>query len=45
VIEEANRPSIRVAEKIGMPAGAAEIIHGIPVIVHFAQTSTPLPRR
>jgi ribosomal-protein-alanine N-acetyltransferase len=37
MIEEANRPSVRVAEKIGMRAGAPEILHGIPVIVHFAQ--------
>jgi [ribosomal protein S5]-alanine N-acetyltransferase len=37
MIEEANRPSIRVAEKIGMRAGAPEIFHGIPVIVRFAQ--------
>jgi [ribosomal protein S5]-alanine N-acetyltransferase len=37
MIEEANRPSTRVAEKIGMRAGAPEIFHGIPVNVHFAQ--------
>jgi ribosomal-protein-alanine N-acetyltransferase len=39
MIEEANRPSIRVAEKLGMRAGATEIFHGIPVIVHFAQST------
>jgi ribosomal-protein-alanine N-acetyltransferase len=38
MIEEANRASIRVAEKIGMRAGAPEIFHGIPAIVHFAQS-------
>jgi ribosomal-protein-alanine N-acetyltransferase len=37
VIEEANRSSVRVAEKIGMRAGAPETFHGIPVIVYFAQ--------
>ena len=37
LIEEANRGSIRVAEKIGMQAGAPERFHGIPVIAYFAE--------
>jgi RimJ/RimL family protein N-acetyltransferase len=37
MIEEANRRSVRVAEKIGMQAGAPEIFHRNPVIEHFAQ--------
>ena len=37
MIEESNRHSIRVAEKIGMRVGAPEIFDDIPVIVHFAQ--------
>jgi ribosomal-protein-alanine N-acetyltransferase len=37
MIEEDNRRSIRVAEKIGMRAGASETFHGIPVIAYFAE--------
>ncbi|WP_158817115.1 GNAT family N-acetyltransferase [Methylocapsa sp. S129] len=42
MIEPGNRRSIRVAEKIGMQAGASETFHGIPVIAYFAEApATP----
>jgi RimJ/RimL family protein N-acetyltransferase len=37
VIEKANHRSVRVAEKIGMRAGAPEIFHDIAVIAYFAE--------
>lgn len=37
MIEKANRRSVRVAEKIGMQAGAQETFYDIPVIVYFAE--------
>ena len=37
MIEKANHGSVRVAEKIGMQAGAPEIFHDIPVIAYFAE--------
>jgi ribosomal-protein-alanine N-acetyltransferase len=36
MIEEANHPSIRVAQKIGMRAAGPEVFHGIPVIAYVA---------
>jgi [ribosomal protein S5]-alanine N-acetyltransferase len=36
MIEEENRRSVRVAEKIGMRAGAPETFYDIPVIAFFA---------
>ena len=36
MIEEANGPSIRVAEKIGMHVAGPEVFHGIPVITYVA---------
>jgi hypothetical protein len=37
MIAEANHRSVRVAEKIGMRPGAAEIFYDIPVIAYFAE--------
>jgi [ribosomal protein S5]-alanine N-acetyltransferase len=42
MIEQDNRRSIRVAEKIGMRAGASETFHGIPVIAYFAERAAAL---
>lgn len=39
MIEAANHASIRVAEKIGMKAGAPETFYDIPVIAYFAEAA------
>jgi [ribosomal protein S5]-alanine N-acetyltransferase len=43
MIEQANHRSIRVAEKIGMRAGAPEIFHDIPVVAYFAEVPERRP--